>query len=81
VGRLLDIPFLMVLAEGDDLTLWDKEMEVFGLIPTPKKELFVVPATTHMELYSDQSALDVAADRCARWLSARLVETRVPSNV
>jgi fermentation-respiration switch protein FrsA (DUF1100 family) len=78
IGRLLDTPTLMVLAQGDDLTLWDKEMEVFNLIPTAKKELYVVPATKHMELYSDRSALDVAAEKCAAWLSGQLAAERDP---
>lgn len=79
IGRLLDTAVLMVLAQGDDLTLWDKEMDVFGRIPTTKKELVVVPATKHMELYSDQSALDVAAEHCATWLSGRLAGVGVPT--
>jgi pimeloyl-ACP methyl ester carboxylesterase len=78
--RLLDTPVLMVLAQGDDLTLWDKEIEVFGLIPTPKKELHVVPATKHMELYSDQSNIEVAAAKCAAWLSEQLAGAPVPAH-
>jgi fermentation-respiration switch protein FrsA (DUF1100 family) len=74
LGRILDTPTLMVLAKGDDLTLWDKEMDVFQRIPTEKKELYVVPATKHMELYSERSALDVAAEKCATWLVAQLAE-------
>jgi fermentation-respiration switch protein FrsA (DUF1100 family) len=81
LGRLLDTPVLMVLAQGDDLTLWDKEMDVFGRIPTTKKELHVVPATKHMELYSDQSALDLAAQHCAAWLSGQLAGVGIPSAV
>jgi fermentation-respiration switch protein FrsA (DUF1100 family) len=79
LGRLLDTPVLMVLAQGDDLTLWDKEMDVFGRIPTPRKELHVVPATKHMELYSDQSALDLAAEHCATWLSGQVAGVGIPS--
>jgi len=72
LGRLLDTPTLMVVADEDDLTLWDKELEVFNLIPTTKKELFVVPATKHMTLYSDRSSLEVAAEKCATWLAERV---------
>jgi len=74
LGRILDTPTLMVLAKGDDLTLWDMEMDVFARIPTQKKELYVVAATKHMELYSKQSALDVAAAKCAAWLRVQLAE-------
>jgi uncharacterized protein len=77
LGRLLDTPVLMVLAEGDDLTLWDKEMEAFGLIPTVKKELHVVATAKHMELYSDRSSLDLAAAKCGSWLAEEL--GRVPA--
>lgn len=73
VGRLLDTPTLMVVADEDDLTLWDKELEVFNMIPTTKKELFVVPATKHMTLYSDRSSLEVAAEKCATWLAERVL--------
>jgi hypothetical protein len=72
VGRLLDTPTLMVIADDDDLTLWDKEIEVFNMIPTTKKELYVVPSTKHMTLYSDRSSLEVAAEKCAAWLAERL---------
>ena len=78
LGRLLHKPVLMVLAEGDDLTLWDTEMEAFGFIPTTDKELHVVSATKHMELYSDRSALERAAERCAEWLSDRVVASTAP---
>jgi uncharacterized protein len=74
LGRILDTPTLMVLAKGDDLTLWDKEMDVFARIPTAQKELHVVHAAKHMELYSDRSALDLAAEKCSTWLGARLAE-------
>jgi hypothetical protein len=80
LGRILDTATLMVLAKGDDLTLWDMEMDVFARIPTTKKELYVVPATKHMELYSDRSALDIAAEKCASWLAAQLAETGAPGS-
>ena len=81
IGRLLDTPVLMVLAQSDDLTLWDKEMDVFARIPTAKKQLYVTPTSKHMELYSDQSALEVAAEKCGAWLSGRLAEVDVPATV
>jgi fermentation-respiration switch protein FrsA (DUF1100 family) len=72
LGRLLDTPVLMVLAQGDDLTLWDKEMDVYGRIPTTKKELHVVKQAKHMELYSDRPSLERAAVKCGSWLAERL---------
>ena len=40
--RLLDVPTLVVVAERDDLTLWDLEIEAYNLIPTTKKRLVVI---------------------------------------
>ena len=79
IPRLLDTPVLMVLAEGDDLTLWDKEIDVFDRIPTPKKELYVVRATKHMELYSERSNIEIAAARCGGWLAEQLSAEAVPA--
>jgi fermentation-respiration switch protein FrsA (DUF1100 family) len=73
VERLLNTPTLMVVAEGDDITLWDKEIAAFNLIPTTKKRLFVVDETTHMVLYSNRSQLEIAADQGARWFAEHLV--------
>jgi hypothetical protein len=72
VPRILNVSTLMIIADEDDLTLWDKEIEVFNTIPTTKKELYVVPSTKHMTLYSDRSSLEVAAEKCAGWLAERL---------
>ena len=74
VERLLNTPTLMIVAEGDDITLWEKEVEAFNRIPTTKKRLFVVDHTTHMVLYSNRSQLEIAADQGARWLAEHLVE-------
>jgi uncharacterized protein len=63
----------MIVAEGDDITLWDREIEAYNKIPTAKKRLFVVDHTTHMVLYSNRSQLEIAADQGAQWLSQHLV--------
>ncbi|MDV6270633.1 alpha/beta hydrolase [Rhodococcus globerulus] len=73
VPRILDTPSMMIVAEGDDLTLWDLEIESFNEIPTPKKELVVLPHTSHMTLYSDQSKLAVAAEHASRWFTQHLL--------
>jgi fermentation-respiration switch protein FrsA (DUF1100 family) len=70
VSRLLDTPVLMIVADDDDLTLWDKEIDAFNAIPTPRKELAVIGGTDHMDIYSDLSHLEVAARRGADWLAA-----------
>jgi fermentation-respiration switch protein FrsA (DUF1100 family) len=73
VERILNTPTMMLVAEGDDITLWDKEIEAFNKIPTSKKRLFVVDHTTHMVLYSNQSQLEIAADQGAKWFEENLV--------
>jgi pimeloyl-ACP methyl ester carboxylesterase len=73
VTRIYDTPTLMIVAEGDDLTLWDLEIESYNLIPTEKKKLVVLPHTSHMTLYSDRSKLEVAANEAAHWFAQHLL--------
>ena len=72
VRRIQNTPTLMIVADHDDITQWDKEIEVFNLIPTAKKKLVVVGDTSHMTLYSDLSRLALAASEAASWFSAHL---------
>lgn len=72
VGRILDTPTLMIVADEDDLTLWDKEIEAFKQIGSQDKELFVTPKVAHMELYSDRSALEIAAEKAASFFGEKL---------
>ena len=76
--RLLDTPTLMIVADDDDLTLWDKEVEAFNLIPTPRKRLAVIGGTGHMDIYSELSHLEIATAIGAEWVSDTL-GTRTPS--
>jgi len=73
VERIQNTPTLMIVAEGDDITLWEQEIRAFNAIPTAKKRLFVVDETTHMVLYSNRSQLEIAADQGARWFAEHLV--------
>lgn len=73
VPRIYDTPSLMLVAQGDDLTLWDLEIEAYNRIPTPKKKLVVLAGTSHMTLYSDRSKLTVAADEASRWFARHLL--------
>lgn len=72
VRRIYDTPTLMIVAQGDDLTLWDLEIESYNAIPTPRKKLVVLSETSHMTLYSDRSKLTVAAAEAARWFAEHL---------
>jgi pimeloyl-ACP methyl ester carboxylesterase len=70
--RVLDKAVLMLVAEGDDLTLWDLEIEAFNQLPTADKRLEILRSATHMTVYSDQSKLDRAAALSSDWLSSHL---------
>jgi cephalosporin-C deacetylase-like acetyl esterase len=73
LGRILNTPTFMSVAEGDDITLWEKEIAVFNQIATPKKELFVVEDTSHMTLYSNMSRLEILARKGRDFLVQQLI--------
>lgn len=67
VKRIYNTPTLMIVAEGDDLTLWDLEIGAFNAIPSVRKKLHVIPHTSHMTLYSDKSKVENAAAMATEW--------------
>ena len=71
--RILNIPTLVVVAERDDLTLWDLEIEAYNKIPTPKKKLVVIGKSTHMTMYSDRSLRARAAQAATEWFVEHLL--------
>jgi fermentation-respiration switch protein FrsA (DUF1100 family) len=71
--RLLDVPTQVIVAEKDDLTLWDLEIEAYNQIPTAKKRLAVIGGSTHMTLYSDRSLLGEAASAASDWFARHLL--------
>jgi uncharacterized protein len=71
--RIINIPTLMTVAEGDDITTWDAEIGVFNAIATPKKRMFVFDHTSHMTLYSNKSRLEIAAEQGRAWLVEHLI--------
>ena len=72
-GRILNTPVFMSVAEGDDITLWEKEIEVFNRIATPKKQLLVCEGTSHMTLYSNVSRLEFLAQKGKEFLVEQLI--------
>jgi uncharacterized protein len=72
--RILDTPTLMIVAEGDDLTMWEREIPAFGEIATTKKKLFVQQQSTHMSMYSNLSHLQIAAEEAAAWYRQWLID-------
>ncbi len=71
--RILDVPTQVIVAEKDDLTLWDLEIEAYNQIPTSKKRLVTIGGSTHMTLYSDRSLLGQAADAASEWFVTHLL--------
>lgn len=76
---ILDTPTLMIVAEGDDLTMWEREIPAFGEIATTKKKLFVQQESTHMSMYTDMSHLQIAALQAADWLGEWLIKAYKPA--
>lgn len=70
--RITDTPVLMVVAEGDEITLWDLEVDVFNAIPSSRKTLKVLPKVSHMSLYSKQNDLAVAGKLAAEFAVQQL---------
>jgi uncharacterized protein len=73
IKRIIDTPTLVIVAENDDITLWDEAMEVYQAIPTDKKKLTVIDKSDHLALYSNQSLLERAATAATEWFVERLV--------
>jgi pimeloyl-ACP methyl ester carboxylesterase len=67
VGRLLDTPTLMVIAEGDDHTHWDLAARVYEAIPGDRKRMHVVPRSGHLTLYEEEGAISEVAQIAADW--------------
>jgi pimeloyl-ACP methyl ester carboxylesterase len=72
VKRIYNTPTFMIVAEGDDLTLWDLEINAFNAVPSARKKLHVLPHTSHMTLYSDASKVETAAKLATGWFSETL---------
>ncbi len=55
--RIVDTPVLMTVAQGDNITSHDLEIETFNSITNPNKLLKVIEGVNHMSLYSNQEHL------------------------
>lgn len=71
--RLHNMPVQMVVAEGDEITLWDLEIETFNKIPSPNKKLAVIPKVSHMSLYSQKSHLEIAGNAAGTFVKEWLI--------
>lgn len=62
----------MVVAEGDNITLWDLEIDAFNRVPSPDKRLEILRGVSHMSLYSDERDTNVAGRHTAEWFGEQL---------
>jgi esterase/lipase len=70
--RILNTPTLVIVAENDDITLWDEEIAVYNAIPTAKKKLVVIPESDHLALYSKKNLLQQCAVAATQWFVENL---------
>ena len=78
--RINETPVMMAVAQGDNITSADLEIEVFNAIPCPNKQLAVVEGVDHLSLYSNAEHLARVSDMQAVWLEAWL-QGRTPQRV
>jgi len=76
--RIVDTPTLVIVAENDDITLWDEAIDAYNAIPTKKKDLVVIDKSDHLALYSNQSLLIRCATAATNWFLERLVPLGQP---
>lgn len=72
--RIYDKPIMFVIAEGDEITLWDLEIATYHSVPSAKKELAVIPKVSHMSLYSQQDHLSRAGAQASAFIKKYLVD-------
>ena len=71
--RIVNTPTLVIVAEHDDITLWEEEIGAYNAIPTAKKKLVVIDKSDHLALYSQQSLLLQCARAATEWFLERLM--------
>jgi esterase/lipase len=77
--RIVNTPTLVIVAEHDDITLWDEAIDAYNAIPTAKKKLVVIEKSDHLALYSNQSLLIQAATAATEWFLERLMPLGQPA--
>jgi fermentation-respiration switch protein FrsA (DUF1100 family) len=77
--RILNKDVMMIVAEADNLTLWDLEIDAFNQVPSPSKQLEILPSVSHMSLYSDRADTNIAATHSADWFEQKLATRAVTS--
>jgi pimeloyl-ACP methyl ester carboxylesterase len=72
LDRILDKKVMMIVAEGDNITAWDLEIEAFNQVRSPFKRLEILPAVSHMSLYSERTDTNVAGQLARDWFASAL---------
>ena len=70
--RVINKKVMMIVAEGDNITAWDLEVQAFNQIPSQEKQVEILPGVSHMSLYSDRADTNVAAVHAKEWFSKNL---------
>jgi uncharacterized protein len=70
--RIYELPVLVALAKGDNITSSDLEIEMFNAIPCPNKKFVSVSGVDHMSLYTRPDHLAKIGDASAEWLKETL---------
>ncbi len=78
--RILNKAVMMIVAEFDNITPWDLEIEAFDNLRCPDKRLEILPSVSHISLYSDRPDTNVAAVHAASWYGAHLAKAAHPSD-
>lgn len=75
LSRIIDKSVMMIVVAGDNITSVDLEVEAFNKIPSPDKDLKILPTAGHMSLYSDRRDTNLAAAHAAQWFSTKLPQS------
>lgn len=70
--RIIDIPVMVTLAQGDNITSADLETEAFNAVANPNKTLVSVAGVHHMSLYTNRDHLAKVGRVQAGWLKTLL---------
>ncbi|PHH92699.1 hypothetical protein CDD83_5936 [Cordyceps sp. RAO-2017] len=74
LDRIIQNKVLMIVAEEDNITAWDTEVDAFNKIPSTNKRLEILPSVSHMSLYSNISDTNVAARHVRDWFTASFTD-------
>jgi acetyl esterase/lipase len=77
--RLLNVPVMVIVVEGDTNCPWDIAIEYYHRIPSPYKKLVIIPSeggrVTHLSLYGDPGKnkdVQKMAEPAAKYLAENL---------